>query len=67
MEEKKMFYSLRELSIVLDMSYAHMYKMAKAGRIKTIDMGGEQKIQKQEFDKICKYGIKKLPRKKVAR
>ena len=62
----KMSSSLKEMSIILDMSYAHMYKMARAGRIKTMDMGGEQKIPKQEFDKICKYGIKKLPKKKVA-
>lgn len=67
MEEKKMFYSLRELGVVLDVSYSFIYKMAKAGRIKVIDIGNEQKIPKQEFDKICKHGIKKLPRKKESK
>lgn len=61
----KGFYSLKELSVILDMSYKFVDKMVKAGNIVVVDMGGEQKIPKQEFDKICKYGIKKLPKKKV--
>ncbi len=62
-EVKKGFYSLKELAVYLDMSYVFVDQMVRAGNIKTVRMGGERKISKEEFDRIAVEGLEKLPAK----
>lgn len=54
-------YTLNELAYALKRSYSWVDKMVRAGHINHILMGGERMINKDEYERICKEGVKKLP------
>lgn len=57
MEVEKEFYSLKELATVLDMCYATVDRAVTAGNIIVVNMGGERKIPKKEFERVKAEGF----------
>lgn len=58
-------YTLQELATALKRSYSWVDKMVRADHIHHILMGGERMVNKEEYNRVLKEGVKKLPPKEM--
>ena len=55
-------YTLKEFGVKVKKSFSWVDKMVRAGNINHILMGGERMINEEEYERVCKEGVKKLPK-----
>jgi excisionase family DNA binding protein len=56
-ETEKRHFSLRELSERLDVSYRHLHRATKDGRIRVLRLGGAIRVPLKEVERIEEHGF----------